>query len=209
MWTETEWFIYQLWKFGFRSDKGAWPPTFLYLSFSTLYSSSLRRTDTIIFSNLDKPPVSIKPPLKWPWNSLEPHGPLVSSTQWTLAAHSFFYLAKKAKTRNSNNVRDVFIANNNLRESMTAQDESSIVSFHFAILYHIQQPYDAWAACQISWPFLFFFFCARGGEAAREFQNVSSSSPMWAALQLLCQNSVRAYDPADYAGRRLWRNENS
>ena len=67
----------------------------------------------------------------------------------------FFFWAKKAKTRNSNNVRDVFIANNNLRESMTAPDESSIVSFHFAILYHIQQPYDAWAACQISWPSLF------------------------------------------------------
>ena len=62
---------------------------------------------------------------------------------------SFIFLggAKKAKTRNSNKVRDVFIANNNLRESMTAPDESSIVSFHFAILYHMQQPYCAWAAC--------------------------------------------------------------
>ena len=33
----------------------------LYLSFSTLYSSSLWRTDTIVVSKLNKP----LPPLKW------------------------------------------------------------------------------------------------------------------------------------------------
>ena len=49
--------------------------------------------------------------------------------------------------------------------------------------------------------FLFFFFLPResfGCEAAREFQNLSFPSPSRAALQLLCQNFVRAYDPADY-----------
>ena len=35
----------------------------LYLSFSTLYSSSLWRTDSIVFSRLNKPPVSFKTPL--------------------------------------------------------------------------------------------------------------------------------------------------
>ena len=34
---------------------------FLYLSFSTLYSSSLWRTDTIVFAKLNKRPLSIKP----------------------------------------------------------------------------------------------------------------------------------------------------
>ena len=38
---------------------------FLYLSFSTLYSSSLWRTDTILWAKLNKPPISIKLPLKW------------------------------------------------------------------------------------------------------------------------------------------------
>ena len=32
------------------------PQTFLYLSFSALYYSSLGGTDTIVFSELDKPP---------------------------------------------------------------------------------------------------------------------------------------------------------
>ena len=36
---------------------------FLYLSFSTFYSSSLWRTDTIVFAKLNKPHVSIKPPV--------------------------------------------------------------------------------------------------------------------------------------------------
>ena len=86
-----------------------------YLSFSTLYSSSLRRTHTIIFSKWNKPPVSIKPPLKWAWNSLDPHGPSVPSTQRTFF-HSivggslmFFFFWQKAKTRNLNNVRDVLL----------------------------------------------------------------------------------------------------
>ena len=37
-------------------SSAAWPPTFLFLSFSTLCSSSLRRTDTIVFSKLKKLP---------------------------------------------------------------------------------------------------------------------------------------------------------
>ena len=45
----------------------------------------------------------------------------------------------------------------------------------------------------------FFFPCESFGcEAAREFQNLSFPFPSRAALQLLCQNFVRAYDPADY-----------
>ena len=36
--------------------RGCMTFTFLYLSFSTLYSSSLRRTDTIVVSKLNKPP---------------------------------------------------------------------------------------------------------------------------------------------------------
>ena len=47
--------------------------------------------------------------------------------------------------------------------------------------------------------FLFFRPCESFGcEAAREFQNLSFPFPSRAALQLLCQNFVRAYDPADY-----------
>ena len=45
----------------------------------------------------------------------------------------------------------------------------------------------------------FFFPCESFGcEAAREFQNLSFPFPSRAALQLLCQNFVRACDPADY-----------
>ena len=47
---------------------------FLYLSFSTFYSSSLWRTDTIVFSKLNKPPTSIKSPLKWVRNEYAPRG---------------------------------------------------------------------------------------------------------------------------------------
>ena len=43
--------------------------TNLYSSFSTLYSSALWRTDTIISTKLNKPPVSIRPFLKWVWNN--------------------------------------------------------------------------------------------------------------------------------------------
>ena len=48
---------------------------------------------------------------------------------------------------------------------------------------------------------VFFFFRPResfGCEAAREFQNLSFPFPSRAAWQLLCQNFVRAYDPAYY-----------
>ena len=36
---------------------------FLHLSLSTFYSSSLWRTDTIVFAKLNKPHVSVKPPV--------------------------------------------------------------------------------------------------------------------------------------------------
>ena len=39
----------------------AWPPAFLFLSFSTLCSSSLKRTDIIVPSKLNKPSLSNKP----------------------------------------------------------------------------------------------------------------------------------------------------
>ena len=44
------------WKFGFDSDHRLYDLKLLYLSFSTLYSSSLWRTDTIIISKLNRPP---------------------------------------------------------------------------------------------------------------------------------------------------------
>ena len=152
--------------------------------------------------------------LKFPRSSW-PLSPINSTNifffdRWRLI-RVFFFLAKKQKhALFKNNVRDVFISTCNfLLESITAPDESSIVSFHFAILYHMQQPYYAWAACRISWPSFYFFFARAcenyGGETTREFQNVSSSFLRWAALQLLCQNSVHACDPANYAGCRLWR----
>ena len=47
----------------------AWPPAFLFLSFSTLCSSSLKRTDIIVPSKLNKPSLSNKPP---PSNGLLP-----------------------------------------------------------------------------------------------------------------------------------------
>ena len=48
--------------------------------------------------------------------------------------------------------------------------------------------------------FCFFFRPSEnfGCEAAREFQNLSFPFPTRAALQFLCQNFVRAYNPADY-----------
>ena len=48
MWTDLGWFIYQLDIQIWFWSLAAWPPTFLYLSFFTLYSSSLWRTDTIV-----------------------------------------------------------------------------------------------------------------------------------------------------------------
>ena len=55
MWTDPGWFIYQLEVWIWFWSLVAWPPAFLYLSFSTLYSSYLWRADTIIFSKLNKP----------------------------------------------------------------------------------------------------------------------------------------------------------
>ena len=66
MWTEDPgWFIHQLevWNFfilGFVTSN------FLYLSFSTVYFSSLWRADTNAFAKLNKPPISIKHPSPLP-----------------------------------------------------------------------------------------------------------------------------------------------
>ena len=43
---------------------GCMTSNFLYLSLSTLYSSSLWRTNTVVFAKFIKPSLSIKPPLK-------------------------------------------------------------------------------------------------------------------------------------------------
>ena len=51
MWNDPGWFIYQLEvRIRFQSS-AAQPPTFLYLSFFTLYSSYLGKTNTILVSN--------------------------------------------------------------------------------------------------------------------------------------------------------------
>ena len=72
------------WKFGFDSDHQLHDLKLLYLSFSTLYSSSLWRTDTIIVSKLNRPPSPPPPPppppppslLSSPSNGLEINKPL-------------------------------------------------------------------------------------------------------------------------------------
>ena len=66
---------------------GCTTSNFLYLSFSTLNSSSLWRTDTIVFAKLVKPPVSIKPPLKFIYQGF---ADISSSREWfevTAAVH--------------------------------------------------------------------------------------------------------------------------
>ena len=76
MWTNPGWFIYQLEVRIWFWSSGVWPPAFLYLSLSTLYSRSLWRTDTIVCSKLNKPPSRIRtpslfkppPPFEWTWN---------------------------------------------------------------------------------------------------------------------------------------------
>ena len=54
-WTGLGWFIYQLEVRIWFWSSAAWPPTFFYLSLSTMYSRSLWRTNTIVFSILNKP----------------------------------------------------------------------------------------------------------------------------------------------------------
>ena len=60
MWTDPGWFIYQLGGLDLILIVGCMT---LYLSFSTLYSSSLWRTDTIIVSKLNMPPLSNRLPV--------------------------------------------------------------------------------------------------------------------------------------------------
>ena len=57
---------------------------------------------------------------------------------------------------------------------------------------------DQLACFGVCFCFVFFPCESFGCEAAREFQNLSFPFPSRAALQLLCQNFVRACDPADY-----------
>ena len=85
--TDPGWLIHQLEVRICFWSSAAWPPTFLYLSFSTLNSSSLWRTDTIVFAKLVKPPVSIKPPLKFIYQGF---ADISSSREWfevTAAVH--------------------------------------------------------------------------------------------------------------------------
>ena len=63
MCTHPGWFIYQLEVRIWFWSSFAWPPTLLFLSFSTLYSiNSLWRTGTIIFSKLNNPLSLLSPP---------------------------------------------------------------------------------------------------------------------------------------------------
>ena len=81
MWTDPGWFIHQLeGRICFWSS-GRTICNFLFLSFSTMYSSSLWRTDTIVFAKLNKPPPAFKQaphhylaplPLICVWNKLAP-----------------------------------------------------------------------------------------------------------------------------------------
>ena len=84
-----------------------------YLSFSTLYSSSLRRTHTIIFSKLNKPPSLLSPlsnGLEIPQILMAPQSHQLnehffSFDRWRLThVFFFFFFWQKAKTRNLNNV---------------------------------------------------------------------------------------------------------
>ena len=61
MWSDPEWFICQLEVWIWFWSLAPWCPTFLYLTFSTLYSSSLWRTDTIVLSKWNKPLLSNTP----------------------------------------------------------------------------------------------------------------------------------------------------
>ena len=61
-WTDLGWFIYQLEVRIWFWSSAAWPPTLYYLSLSTMYSRSLWRTNTIVFSVLNKPLSPLPPP---------------------------------------------------------------------------------------------------------------------------------------------------
>ena len=67
-WTDPGWFIYQLEVRIWFWSSAAKTLYVLCLSFSTLCSSSLWRTDTIVVSKLNKPTVSINPRFQWAWN---------------------------------------------------------------------------------------------------------------------------------------------
>ena len=62
---------------------GCMTSNFLYLSFSTLYSSSLLRTDTIVFSKLNKPPSPLSPPSNGLEMNMPPKG-LIEGLQYFL-----------------------------------------------------------------------------------------------------------------------------
>ena len=81
MWTDPGWLIFTNWKIGLDSDPWLHDLNFLYFSFSTLYSNSLWRTNTIVVSKLNKPPhfqISLPSPLSTPpppSNGLEINSP--------------------------------------------------------------------------------------------------------------------------------------
>ena len=109
MWTDPGWFIHQLEVRIWFWSSAAWPPTFLYLSFSTLYFSSLWRTDTTVLPELNKPPVSIKPPSNGPEIN-NPYGGLkrgfkVISWKIVFKTHE---LILKSNSRNTNWTVDPF-----------------------------------------------------------------------------------------------------
>ena len=67
---------------------------FLYLSFSTLYSSSLWRTDTVVFAKWNKLPLLNKPPPpRLYWHPLKPWGILEDSrySSWQRSLHKQGY----------------------------------------------------------------------------------------------------------------------
>ena len=76
MWTDLGYFdaLFTHWKFRFVfSILGCMTSNLLNLSFSTLHSSSLGRTDTIVFAKLNKTPSRMTPP---PSNVFEMNKPL-------------------------------------------------------------------------------------------------------------------------------------
>ena len=80
VWTDPGWLIFTNWKIGLDSDPWLHDLNFLYFSFSTLYSNSLWRTNTIVVSKLNKPPpfqISLPSPLSppTPSNGLEINKP--------------------------------------------------------------------------------------------------------------------------------------
>ena len=78
MWTDPGWwFIHQLAVWISYWSLAAWPPTSCTCGVSTLYSSSFRRTETMVFAKQSKTPISNMPPgLLSPETSPPPFPPI-------------------------------------------------------------------------------------------------------------------------------------